>query len=294
MMKFTTDNGNPVCTTELKDRFGVYLDNDSLIELAKGDPARRDRLLKALRCGGDLLFSWTNAVEVTGPEGASARAVRDFLDRVGPCWVPLHMNAWTVVERERAALTYQAPVSTEFVEAYIKERIHNLYQANPVVLDLSAEAFFRLGAVLDWGQQNKGQIRKCADILDQKLQELLKQERAEDEKDPTFLDRMWPPVPFDDHRPATFVMIHLLRMLVVEAKAFQFKDHDARDFCHAVVAAAYGSVATLDKQWKRRVENLQKPNRLAKLYYRPEVDQLVDMLEELIAVSNDGSSGLSG
>jgi len=38
---------------------------------------------------------------------------------------------------------------------------------------------------------------------------------------------------------------------------------------------------TLDKQWKRLVENLPSHNRLAKVYYRPQVDELVNLLEEL-------------
>jgi hypothetical protein len=54
------------------------------------------------------------------------------------------------------------------------------------------------------------------------------------------------------------------------------------DFCHAVVAAAYGSLITLDRKWKNRVEDLPIPNRLAKVYYRPELGQLVSMLESLV------------
>lgn len=111
----------------------------------------------------------------------------------------------------------------------------------------------------------------------------MKQAQVEYEKDAISLDRELPPIPFDTRRPATFVLIHLLRTLVVEAKAFQFKDNDGLDFCHAVLAASYGSVATLDTQWKRRVENLPKPNRLARIFYRPEVDELVDLMDALVA-----------
>lgn len=62
----------------------------------------------------------------------------------------------------------------------------------------------------------------------------------------------------------------------------RIEDNDALDFCHAALAAAYGSLVALDRQWKRRVEDLPKPNGLAKVYYRPELDQLVDMLESLV------------
>ena len=71
MIRFTTtEDGHPFCEAELKERVGVYLDNDSLIELAKGQESRRQRFIGALRRGGTLLFSFTNAVEVAGPQGA--------------------------------------------------------------------------------------------------------------------------------------------------------------------------------------------------------------------------------
>lgn len=136
-------------------------------------------------------------------------------------------------------------------------------------------------AVLDWVQENRESIRRDEVRIDDALRDLVKGLRADYESDPGSLDRLLPPHPFDEHRPATFVLLH--RMLVVEAKEFQFKQHDGLDLCHATLAAAYGSLVTLDKQWKRRVENLPTPNRLAKVYYRPELDQLVDLLETLVA-----------
>jgi hypothetical protein len=77
--------------------------------------------------------------------------------------------------------------------------------------------------------------------------------------------RELPPMPFDERRPATFAWVHLQRMLVLEARAF--RRNDGLDFCHAVAAAAYGSLATLDRQWRRRVEQLPVPNNVARIYY---------------------------
>ncbi|HXJ96246.1 MAG TPA: hypothetical protein VMT20_25700 [Terriglobia bacterium] len=51
------------------------------------------------------------------------------------------------------------------------------------------------------------------------------------------------------------------------------------DFSHAVVGSAFASIVTLDGQWKRRVEELPKPNGLAKVYYAPELDQMVSDIE---------------
>ncbi len=283
MIRFTTtEDGHPFCEAELKERVGVYLDNDSLIELAKGQESRRQRFIGALRRGGTLLFSFTNAVEVAGPQGASARAVSAFLDSVGPYWVPLELNPWRVVEKEQAGAVERAAVSEHFMRVYVKERIYNLSREGKLI-DLSAERFFRLGEVVELAHNDRDAIRQNARDIDQALRERLEQLRAEYESNPTSLDQMLPPLAFDERRPATFVWVHLQRMLVLEAKAFQFKDNDGLDFCHAVLAAAYGSLATLDRHWKRRVEQLPKPNNVARMYYRPEVDDLVAVLESLVS-----------
>ncbi len=283
MIRFTIENGKPLCIAEVKDRFGVYLDNHSIIDLAKGDASSRERFVDSLRRGGTLLFSWTNAAELAGPQGASANAVRAFLDNIGPHWVPLELNPWTVVQREAAGLAAKAPVSEQFMEAYIQQRAYDLSPHGNKVLNLSPASFFRLGAVLDWMHENRDKIREDAARIDDELRGRLRTLRADYERDPPSLDQLLPPYQFDERRPATFVLVHLQRMLVRQAKAFQFKKHDGLDFCHAVLAAAYGSVATLDKHWKGRVENLPKPNLLAKIYYAPELDALVALLEALVA-----------
>jgi hypothetical protein len=44
----------------------VYLDNWAIYDLAEGDPHRRKRFIEAM-LGMDLLFSVTNAAELSGP-----------------------------------------------------------------------------------------------------------------------------------------------------------------------------------------------------------------------------------
>lgn len=282
MIKITIENGQPVITAATNDRVRVYLDNDSLIELAKGDELRRKRFINALLRGGSLLFSWANAVEVAGPQGASACAVRAFLDSVGQCWVPVKSNPWAIARCEEPGSEGQAAFSEQLTQAYFQERAHDLSAAGSKVLELSADTFFRLGAVVDWVQNHRDHVRGYGLALDREVREGLGQLRTAYETDAISLDRLLPPIAFDPCRPATFVLTHLQRMLVTEAKAFQFKEHDALDFCHAVVASAYGNIATLDKPWKRRIEDLPKPNHLAKMYYRPQVHELVDMLESRV------------
>jgi hypothetical protein len=100
MMKFVAKEDELTCVAELSGCFGVYLDTDSLIELATGAVLRRQRFVDALLRGGDLLFSFTNAVEIAGPQGTTATAIRSFLDSVRSHWIPLELDPWKVVRRE--------------------------------------------------------------------------------------------------------------------------------------------------------------------------------------------------
>ena len=53
---------------------------------------------------------------------------------------------------------------------------------------------------------------------------------------------------------------------------------DWMDFCHAVVACAFASFATLDTRWKRRIASLGA-NRLARIYAPSELEQLIQVME---------------
>jgi hypothetical protein len=186
------------------------------------------------------------------------------------------------MKREQAGLVAEAAVSTKFMEAYFQRRAYDVAQSG-AELDLTPETFFQLGAVVDWVHEHRDKIRADAEAIDDQLRALLEKRRADYEKNPASLDEFLPPCQFDKRFPATFVLVHLQRMLINEAKGYHFKRHDGLDLCHAAIAAAYGSVITLDKQWKRRVQALPAPHQLARTYYRPEIDQLVATLEALNA-----------
>ncbi len=187
MIRFTSEDGNPVVVAETKG-YGIYLDNDSLSDLAKGDASRRQRFVGALHAKGTLLFSLANAIEVAGPQGASAGAVRAFLDSIGPHWIPLALNPWEVMRREQAGFTAEAAVSTKFMETYFQQRAYDQSQFS-AVLDLSAEAFFCLGAVVDWAHDHRDQIRADSVRIDDALRARLEDLRADYERNPASLGR---------------------------------------------------------------------------------------------------------
>jgi hypothetical protein len=271
-------------------QLGVYLDNFSIIEIARGDAARRDRLVHAFERGADLMFSAANAAEIIGPERPSTiSAVRNFLDAVGPNWFPVEgLDIVGVLEREASGADRStACLSTWFLQQFFASRSIHLHGEQRQ--GLVGPEYFQLGFVLDWLSSHRADIRRRVDAFEASLGAKLTQLRRAYERNLHAFDENLPDPEWDAARPATFAWNGLLRRLIVEAKAFRYKKGDAVDLCHAVVGVAYANFATLDKQWKRRVASLPQPNNLARVYYEPELDRLVEDVESAIV----GSSGVS-
>jgi hypothetical protein len=137
--------GMPFGLEMVVDGVAGYLDNWAIIELAKGDSERRNRFVRAMARGGDLLFSSTNAVEITGPQGSSSQKVRAFLNDLSVHWVLVELDARRVMDRERQGSSASAPFHIDLARAYVANRL----STSQGVHDLS-EDFFRLGYFLDW------------------------------------------------------------------------------------------------------------------------------------------------
>jgi len=258
----------------------VYLDNWAFINLAKGDQSRRRRFLDAIRSGVDLLFSATNAAELSGPQGRSAEAVKAFLDEIGPRWFPAKLDPTEVIKGElRGESPGTVCVDQNFLKSYVADLMRNYTPGSGKVICLSDD-FFRLGPILD----RLGPQRESLSKTSAQFDELLKSERAAVrgtfKRDPELLDRKFPRIPFNPARPAFFVYMNMLRILAVEASSL--KKGDGLDFCHAVMACAFASFATLDKRWKHRVASLPTPNRLARIYCPSELDQMAVDIESAV------------
>jgi hypothetical protein len=292
MMRITYRDGEVCCETELKGRIAVYLDNDSIIDLSKGPAGRRDRFLAAIERGGTLLFSLTNALEVAGPQGASAAAVEAFLDGIGPRWVPLELSPWKAVRKEQGGAGPQSPVSKEFIAGFVPDRMHEMSPEGAKILDLSPETFFKLSAVVRWERKRRAERTPGepseSERLDECLRDCIVAYRTDFERDPASLDRALPVLPFAAAQPANFALNSLLRLLVLESRSHQLKKNDGIDLCHAVLASAYAHIGTLDRQWKRRIRALPHPNSLAEVYYRTELDAFLERLEWLVASRSAG------
>ncbi len=259
---------------------GVYLDNDSLIDLAKGDSTRRDRFVSAIKKKGALLFSFTSALELAGPQGRSAEVVRAFLDSLGPYWMPLAMNVYKVMEKEQSRSESSPAFSDIFLRGYFESRLQQISNTTGGLVGISAESFFRLGSIVGWIQDNRDSVRQMAAEIDRMFRDLLGQ-RVQQGRDGTLPQELAALPAYSEQHPARFAFFQLQRVIWNEARAYQLKANDGMDFCHAVVASSYGSIITLDKHWKRRILEVPQPHRLARTFYRAELDELVDEFEAL-------------
>jgi hypothetical protein len=77
----------------------VFLDNFAIIGLAKGDPDRRRRFIATLNRGVDVLFSVSNAAELSGPQGDSFITIREFVDEIGTHWFPVEFSPYECIKR---------------------------------------------------------------------------------------------------------------------------------------------------------------------------------------------------
>ncbi len=274
---FCGPNGEPTFAASVNG-IAIYLDNWAIKALAKGDTALRQRFVAALHNGADILFSTAHAIEILGPQGASSVAFKTFLNEVGAHWYPLEFNVFTVMKREAAGMPPdKCCVDEELLRAYFTNRTSNHTRGSGRVIDLS-EQFFRLGAFVDWLAPQRDHFLKQHEGFDGILRDYMGPLRAKFKQNPGLLDKGLPQPQFHPSRAATFATAGLMRDLVSD-RGYQIKKGDGIDFFHAVMASAFSTFATLDKQWKRRVANLPKPSRVPRVYYEPELGAMVDDIE---------------
>lgn len=208
----STFNGPPLSFNATVNGLPIYLDNHSIIALAKGDARRRQRFIDALHDGADLMFSITNAVELAGPQGYSSDRVKDFLDQVGPRWFPVELDTTPILDREAKGQGWgDVCVSTDFVKAYFNDRACEASPGSGKLIVLSDD-FFRLSHLLDWLAPHRKTLRERAEALDGALIANVAKARAQCDEDPELLDRAFPVIQFSPAQAATFVQGNLIQM----------------------------------------------------------------------------------
>ena len=260
----------------------IYLDYFAIKTLAKGDGSLRQRFVAAVNQGADLLFSVTNGIEISAAQGASSKAIRAFLDDLGPHWYPVELDSLEIVKREQAGKSPSKCCLAEgLLTAFFSDKTSDHAPGSGKIISLSDE-FFRLGDFVDWLSPKRDWFLQRSRAFDAQLKASVQKLRVKHSRNPGWLDRVIPTPQFHPAAAGTFARACLMRQLISD-RGYQVKKGDGLDLCHAVVASAFANFATLDKQWKRRVENFPKPNNVARVYYEPQLSAMIADVETALS-----------
>ena len=250
-------DGGAEAEAELIRQPTIYLDHDSLTEIARNEPRRR-QFLDIWREKGELLFSFANALDISGPQGDTARYIRDLLEALGPYWIPLELNPWKVVRKESGEepSSGTACVSESFLRGYFLELRDDVTN---------------LGRVVDLIQKDRDNTQAEVLWLKTEAARMVSTFQVEFRHDPTSLDRVLPAIVYDPARPTTFLLRGLERLIASE-KDRTWTPNDGMDFVHATVAGSNADFLVLDKNWKPRVLKVARPRTYDWVYYRNELD----------------------
>jgi hypothetical protein len=255
--------------TALERQPAIYLDHDSLGEIARNADRRR-RFLHIWTRKGELLFSWANALDISGPQEGSAQAIKELLEAIGPHWVPLEINPWKVVRKESGQEPSSGTpcVSESFLGGYflrLRDEVTNL------------------GRVVDLIHEDRDGAQQHLTDLKTQTNQMVQTFRDQYRSDRTSLDRVLPVIPNEPTRPAAH-MLRALERLVTSQLGFQWTLNDGVDFMHATVAATCADFLLLDRQWKRRVMEVAPPRAYRWVFYRHELDEFLDAFEHCVIV----------
>jgi hypothetical protein len=281
MIQATIRSGHPALEASVNG-IAIYLDNWAIKSLAKDNPELSERFIAAVHKGADVLFSMNNVVEALGPQGKSSDAFKAFLNRLGPHWYPMTGNYLRVIEREDKGWSRsECGYDGEMLVAYFKSKTAKNVPGSGTVIDLSSENFFQLGNFIEFSADSRGHFVALSAEFDRTMKEYVAKLRTKFKKKPAWLDNALPGVSFHPSHAARFVFVHLMRELIMDP-GYQIKKGDAMDLGHAVIATAFSNFATLDTQWKRRVENLPQPNENPHVYSQQELGTMILNIEDAL------------
>ncbi len=252
----------------------VYLDQWAIIDLAVRKADLRKRFIDAIHAGrGPLLFSIANLWEIGGPQQASKSAVSTFLSDIGPHWIPVN-GVGEVLKREASSELPQ-PTSSDFLADYVLER-RNDKNAAGCSIDPRDPSFFDLGRVAHWVKSGPDPV--TVDSVHGELCSMINMMRARYESGDPVFDGVAEESLVAGQR-TTYVFRQLTLMMIQDAKSNPVTKHDFADLCHAIMALSFGLIVTLDKKWRDRAKAVKHRDKLARVYYAPELEQFVADLE---------------
>jgi hypothetical protein len=245
----------------------VYLDNWAMARALARDDRRRTRFLDAFKTRGTLFFSWANVLELGNSIFNRSAPIRFLFDGIGEHWFPIEWNPLACIRKEIAYVSgaNSPALSESFLRAYYPH-VHDGVLTLSTVLDLLR-------------QDNGAKAHAGRDQIRVIVPQFVDEVKQGHSKDPKWLDKQYPALPFDPQRPALFVFTELLRALASE-RGYTFTPNDGMDLFHATVPVAYSDFVLLDKAWTHRVRAIGMPGRQIYAFSEPDIDEFLDAFEQ--------------
>lgn len=246
----------------------IYLDHWAVRRLSE-NPLLGDRFLGAFRHRGTMMFSLMNVVEIARDASPQrAQQIRDFLEKLGPYWVPMTIDPLRVIDAEETGATpgnAHACISSGFLrDPHFARRLTR----GPV----------SLAHVVDLTRGPDGdELKQATDLDTARLRQNIQEWRDAYAKDPRELDGKYPLLKLDRAKPMRSIYYGLVRYSIVDT--FAFNDNHARDLLHAIAAVRCAEMVTLDGHWAAQVRKLKLPRNFVQVYTESELDELLTDLE---------------
>ena len=197
------------------------------------------------------------------------------------------------MKREAAGLSpSQCAISNELLRAFFQNRTAQDVPGSGRIINLCSDTFFQLGLFIEWLTPQREHFREQSRILDAVMREKILLLRDKDKRKPGWLDQALPQPTFHQGKATAFAYGSLLRDLI-QNRALQIRKGDGLDFTHAVIATAFATFATLDSQWKVRVESLPKPNKIPRIYGDSQLEAMIRDIEAAQAQLKHAASASS-
>lgn len=246
----------------------IYLDHWALRRLSE-NAALGARFLEAFTHRGTVMFSLMNVAEIARDAAPHrAQQIRDFLEKLGPYWIPMTIDPLRIMEAEERRGTSDGMhpcVSVGFLlEPAFATKLTSGAVSLVHVVDLTRGP--------DGDELIHTTARSTAELLVS-----IQDRRAVYATNRKEIDKKYPLLSFDATKPMRGIYNGLVRYTITDT--FTLNDQHARDLFHAIASVGCADMVTLDAHWAGQVGKLKLPQEFVKIYSEAKLDAFFADLE---------------
>jgi hypothetical protein len=220
----------------------IYMDNWALVRFS-ADPVLRTEFLGVFRDRGTLAVSLMSVAEIGAHRAQQRPELRSFLEAIGPRWVPLTIDPFSVMNTQEGSGSRQsACLSSAFLN-------DPHFSSKLLAGDLS------LVHIVDLTRGGSGALLKASsDRSTHDLCECINALRSH--SDPQALEQAWPQMSFNAKASMRPIYNAFVRLSLKDS--FKWTANHARDLYHAITSMGCADMTVLDPHWANQARKVQK------------------------------------